>query len=159
MVNTRPNFRQVRTFLGRTTGSAFVARAHADIARAVVKVADAGFARGKDPYGRAWPKPLAGGRPLVKTGALRQSLRPSASARGARVITTLKYAGVHNRGAVIRAKRSRYLKFRVRGQFVQKRQVKIPKRTFLLERGQPLSASYRRAITAVLDKRVQRAAR
>lgn len=76
-----------------------------------------------------------GSGPNSRSGALRRSLewriyKDGDGYRG-QFYSTSPYAAVHEHGAVIQAKRSEYLKFRVQGQWVQKRSVRIPARPFL----------------------------
>jgi len=91
------------------------------------------FASGRDPAGNAWPRAVGGGgAPLVGSGRLRGSIAVSQSSDGIAVRSSVPYARVHQRGAVIHAKKGRYLRFRLpNGQFVTKPLVQIPKRSFL----------------------------
>lgn len=91
------------------------------------------FGGGRDPAGNVWPRAVGGaGTPLVASGRLRDSIVVSQSSDGISIRSSAPYAGVHQRGATIRAKKGRYLRFRLpNGQFVTKAFVQIPKRAFL----------------------------
>ncbi len=102
------------------------------------KLIDDGFRAGRDPYGRAWKPVSRGGQPLRDTGVLLNSLAPKADVRGFTVATPVKYAAVHQYGAVIHAKTSRGLRFRPGGRhggggWVTKQQVTIPRRQYMPE--------------------------
>ena len=156
--DTLPDFREVRAFVATTRSAKFSRNLFVDIGSSLMSEVKQGFNRGVDPYGKPWRRSISGGRTLVKSGDLIRSITSVASARGLRISTRLKYARIHNRGGVIRARRD-FLKFRVNGSFVQKRSVTIPKRQYLIETGQPLSRSYKKAIRDATTKRLRRARR
>ncbi|MCF8033871.1 MAG: hypothetical protein K9K66_16940 [Desulfarculaceae bacterium] len=73
--------------------------------------------------------------PAVRSGRLLRSLGARVYQSGDTYIGELKadapYAGVQEYGAVIQAKKAKYLKFRVQGQWVQVKRVVIPARPYL----------------------------
>ncbi|WP_018752669.1 phage virion morphogenesis protein [Paenibacillus sanguinis] len=102
------------------------------------------FKEGKDPDGKAWPKSIRadreGGRTLVDSAGLRNSIKSKASMDGFAVGTNKIYARTHQfgekgRAMTIRAKTSKGLVFKIGNQWIRKRQVKvnikIPARPFL----------------------------
>lgn len=98
------------------------------------------FRTGKGPDGRRWPtskRALAeGGRTLVDSGQLRNSIQVRSDATGFAVGTNVKHASTHQYGVknrVIKAKNKKYLRFKVDGRWVTRKKVKvtIPARPFL----------------------------
>lgn len=90
-----------------------------------------------------------GGGPRIRSGRLARSLRARVHQRGDRLVgelsSDLPYAGVQEYGAVIQARKARYLKFRVQGRWVQARRVVIPARPYLrpaLEEAQRVLEDY-----------------
>lgn len=75
----------------------------------------------------------SGGKTLTDSARLKQSLTYVASADQVEIGSNVIYAGVHNDGAVIRAKNGGRLRFRLPGGlgFRSVEQVILPKRTFL----------------------------
>lgn len=72
-----------------------------------------GFRESRDPYGTPWkPLLLRRGKPLLDTGRLRSSFSYNASRRGFTIGTNFIGARVHQHGATITPKRSRFLRFR-----------------------------------------------
>lgn len=64
-----------------------------------------GFQSGTDPYGAKWKPALRGGMTLMDTGRLRNSIHTQIiGANRFRIFTNLKYASIHNRGGVIKAR-------------------------------------------------------
>ncbi|MCX7586543.1 phage virion morphogenesis protein [Phenylobacterium sp. 58.2.17] len=105
------------------------------MARAGVAQARRRFLNGRAPDGTPWkPSRKASGQTLIGKGLLLRSIsdRPPTHA-GVEWGSNRIYAGVHNDGAIIRAKTAKGLRFRVgsNGGWVVRRQVEIPKRTFL----------------------------
>lgn len=110
------------------------------------KLISDGFRQGRDPCGQPW-KPLTSrtGQPLRDTGTLLNSLGPKATAEGFTVSTAVKYAAVHQYGAVIKPKTAKALAFRTRGAptksnrrgklsgFVFAKSVTIPQRQYMPE--------------------------
>lgn len=76
-----------------------------------------------------------GGGPRVRSGRLRDSLRAKVTREGNLLRGELSagapYAMVQEKGAVIQAKRAKYLRFKVQGRWVSKKQVTIPPRPYL----------------------------
>ncbi len=98
------------------------------------------FKQGRDPAGKLWkPSKRAaaeGGRTLVETATLRNSIHVQSNASGFAVGTNLKYAATHqfgDPGRVIRARKAKALRFRVNGKWISKKSVriKIPARPYL----------------------------
>ena len=98
------------------------------------------FKQGKAPDGQKWKTSIRaareGGRTLVKTAQLRNSIRTKADASGFAVGTNVKHAATHQfgePGRTIRAKNKKALRFQVGGRWISKKQVRvtIPARPFL----------------------------
>ena len=98
------------------------------------------FRTRKGPDGRRWPsskRALAeGGRTLVDSGQLRNSIQVRSDATGFAVGTNVKHASTHQYGVknrIIKAKNKKYLRFKVDGRWVTRKKVKvtIPARPFL----------------------------
>lgn len=98
------------------------------------------FRQSKGPDGRRWASSkraiLEGGKTLVKTGQLRNSIHSKSDASGFAVGTNAKHAATHQfgePGRIIRARRKKALRFQYNGRWVSKKQVrvKIPARPFL----------------------------
>lgn len=121
----------------------------------------ASFAEQRDPWGRAWKRSLRaeleGGQTLSDTGRLRRSFTYRATSGGFAIGTNVLYAATHQYGALIRAKRAKYLRFRLaggarrrksgRGPMVQVKAVVIPPRPIIPETLSPL---WRSAIEAAI---------
>jgi len=103
----------------------------ASAGRALLTRVQLGFRRSEDPYGRPWKAVRRGGQPLVDRGRLRRSFSYRVDRDGLVIGTNVRYARVHQTGAVIRAKNHPYLRFRVGGQWVRKKKVTIPARPML----------------------------
>lgn len=98
------------------------------------------FRQGKGPDGRRWKSSnraiLEGGKTLVKTAQLRNSIHAKSDASGFAVGTNVRHAATHQfgePGRTIRAKNKKTLRFQVGGQWIMRKQVKvkIPARPFL----------------------------
>lgn len=98
------------------------------------------FRQSKGPDGRRWKSSkraiLEGGKTLVKTAQLRNSIHARSDASGFAVGTNVKHAATHQfgePGRIIRARRKKVLRFQYNGKWVSKKQVrvKIPARPFL----------------------------
>lgn len=99
------------------------------------------FKRGKDPEGKKWKTSIRaaaeGGRTLIKTAQLRNSIRTKSDASGFAVGTNVKYAATHqfgDPGRTIQAKKAKSLRFQARdGRWVSKKKVTvtIPARPYL----------------------------
>ena len=105
------------------------------IGAAMVTSTQMRFEAGIDPEGHPWPISLRvqfeGGKTLIDSGLLRNSLTHEASDAGVAWGTNVIYAGVHQRGAVIRPVNAEALHFRLGGEDVFTREVTIPRRAFL----------------------------
>jgi len=109
-----------------TEGKIRVIRACAQEGRLLV---EEGFEAGKAPSGAPWAPVRRGGQPLRDTGRLLASLTPKVSAAGFAIESTVAYAGVHQYGATVTAKKGRSLGTPKAGWFGVK--VVIPARPFL----------------------------
>lgn len=97
------------------------------------------FHTSKGPDGRRWETSIRaateGGKTLVQTAQLRNSIRSKSDASGFAVGTNVKHAATHQFGdeRTIRARKAKALRFRVGGKWVSKKQVRvsIPARPFL----------------------------
>lgn len=98
------------------------------------------FRQGKGPDGRRWKSSkraiLEGGKTLVKTAQLRNSIHARSDASGFAVGTNAKHAATHQfgePGRIIRARRKKALRFQIGDKWIMRKQVKvkIPARPFL----------------------------
>ncbi|MPN37647.1 hypothetical protein SDC9_185167 [bioreactor metagenome] len=97
------------------------------------------FKQSKDPKGKRGKTSIRaaseGGRTLIQSAQLRNSINSRADADGFAVGTNVKYAATHQLGAdrTIRARKAKALRFQVGGRWVMKKQVRIriPARPFL----------------------------
>lgn len=98
------------------------------------------FKQSKDPTGRRWKTSIRaateGGKTLIQSSQLRNSIKSKSDASGFAVGTNVKHAATHQFGEpsrTIRARRKKALRFQVGGKWVSKKQVKIsiPARPFL----------------------------
>ena len=98
------------------------------------------FRQGKEPEGRRWKTSIRaaneGGRTLIQSAQLRNSIHARSDASGFAVGTNVKHAATHQfgePGRTIRARRKKALRFRINGHWVSKKQVRIqiPARPFL----------------------------
>lgn len=99
------------------------------------------FKHGKDPSGKSWKTSIRaasdGGKTLIDTAQLRNSIHTQSDASGFAVGTNVKYAATHQfgePGRTIRAKKAKALRFQVQpGKWVSKKKVKvvIPARPYL----------------------------
>lgn len=105
------------------------------IGAALVTSTQMRFERGEAPDGSPWPPSLRalaqGGKTLIDSARLFQSLTHLPSDRGVEVGTNVVYAASHQFGATISPKAGEFLTFKVAGQWARKRQVTIPARPFL----------------------------
>lgn len=120
-----------------------------------------GFARERDPYDRPWKKSIRareqGGQTLSASARLRRSFtrrgvqaRPDGFTIGSNVI----YALTHQKGAVIKPRNGKYLRFRVRGRWVQVKRVRIPMRMMVPEGelGRRWSDAFEQATAAYIQE-------
>lgn len=97
------------------------------------------FKTSRSPEGKKWKTSIRassnGGKTLVDTARMRNSIRRKADDSGFAVGTNVIYAATHQYGArrIIRARRKKALRFQVNGQWISKKQVSvtIPARPFL----------------------------
>lgn len=96
------------------------------------------FQQEEDPQGRKWKKSLraasqngGSGKTLAMSGGLKVSLSTHANPTGLAVGTNKIYAGVHQFGGEVRAKRKPYLTFKIGDRFVRLKKVTVPARPFL----------------------------
>jgi phage gpG-like protein len=98
------------------------------------------FKRGKSPEGKRWQTSIRaaaeGGKTLIKTAQLRNSIRTKSDVTGFALGTNVKYGATHQygeEGRTIRARRAKALRFRVGEKWITKKAVKIniPARPYL----------------------------
>ncbi len=93
------------------------------------------FDTGKDPEGRAWKTSIRaqqdGGKTLVISRDLANSIHVESSAKGVEVGTNKDYAAIHQFGGTIRAKGDGLLKFKIGDQWISKKSIKMPARPYL----------------------------
>lgn len=93
------------------------------------------FEDGRAPDGSPWPpsfRALAeGGKTLVDTARLMQSITHVASDGGVEVGTNVLYAATHQLGATIRPVNAKALAFKIGGREIFAQEVTIPARPFL----------------------------
>lgn len=98
------------------------------------------FKQSKDPDGRRWKTSIRaaqeGGKTLIQSAQLRNSIHAKSDASSFAVGTNVKYAATHQfgePGRTIRARKKKALRFQVGGKWVTKKQVRItiPARPFL----------------------------
>lgn len=98
------------------------------------------FKQSKDPTGRRWKTSIraatTGGKTLIDTAQLRNSIKSKSDASGFAIGTNVKHAATHQFGEpsrTIRARSSKGLRFKVGGRWVTKQKVRvsIPARPFL----------------------------
>ena len=98
------------------------------------------FKQGRGPDGKRWKTSIraaeTGGKTLIDSSQLRNSIKTTADASGFAVGTNVKHAATHqfgDKGRTNRAKRAKNLRFQVGGQWISKKKVKvnIPARPFL----------------------------
>ena len=90
------------------------------------------FKLGKSPSGKRWATSIRaaqeGGKTLIKTSALRNSIQAQTDASGVAVGTNVEYAATHqygDKGRTIRATRSKSLRFRIGNRWISKKAVRI----------------------------------
>ncbi|HEC12315.1 MAG TPA: phage virion morphogenesis protein [Acidiferrobacteraceae bacterium] len=91
--------------------------------------------QGVGPDGQAWEPSVRakneGGKTLIDSGGLRDSLTQIPGPDSVEVGTNKVYAAIHQFGGTITAKNAPYLMFIVGGQFVKTKSVTIPARPFV----------------------------
>lgn len=85
------------------------------------------FKQGRGPDGKRWKTSIraaeTGGKTLIDSSQLRNSIKTTADASGFAVGTNVKHAATHqfgDKGRTIRAKRAKNLRFQVGGQWISK---------------------------------------
>ena len=89
------------------------------------------FQTGTAPDGTPWKPVKRGGKPLVDTSRLVQSIHAQSDANSVRVGTNVIYAAIHQFGGDIKPKKAKALHFQVDGNSVFAKRVTIPARPFL----------------------------
>lgn len=98
------------------------------------------FKRGRGPDGKAWKESIRartqGGKTLVQSAQLRNSIRNKSDATGFAVGTNVKHAATHQfgeKGRTIQPKKAKALRFQMDGKWFSKKKVKvkIPARPYL----------------------------
>lgn len=102
------------------------------IAQTLTVSAKERFVDETDPEGNKWKKGVKnGGQTLTLSGLLRRSITNTSDDKTAVIGTNRIYAGIHQFGGVITAKKSKYLRFKINGREVFAKSVVIPARPFL----------------------------
>lgn len=84
------------------------------------------------PWQKSWRARLQGGKSLQNTGRLRDSIQVVVQGKKVTVKTNVKYAAVHQFGAVVRAKSGKFLNFKTpMGGWARLQSVTIPARPFM----------------------------
>lgn len=89
------------------------------------------FQEEKEPSGKPWKANLRGGKILNFQGFMKDSITTYAEDDYVEIGSNLPYAGVHQTGAVIKARFSRFLQFCVNGRWARKSSVEIQARPYL----------------------------
>lgn len=94
------------------------------------------FVKQVDPDGNPWKTTVRkilnpSAQILRKSGVLFNSLQRKVDGNSVFIGTNLKYAEVHQNGAVIKAKNKNFLKFTIEGRTFFKKEVTIPQRRFI----------------------------
>lgn len=120
--------------LERVVGFNFTALSK-EIGEHIVTSTQERFKKGVGPGGEPWPQSIRAkeeqGQTLVKTKRLMGSLSYRASGTQVAAGTNVIYASVHQTGKMIKAKRGKYLRFRLGKRWVSKATVEIPARPFM----------------------------
>ena len=133
--DTRAMLRRIRSFAEIDRK-----RINAALAEGVRESTLERFKQSRDPDGRRWKTSIRarqeGGRTLIQTAQLRNSIQARSDASGFAVGTNVKHAATHpfgEPGRTIRARRKKALRFQVGGKWISKKQVRIviPARPFL----------------------------
>ena len=109
------------------------------------------FENSEDPEGNSWRNSLRanseGGKTLVQSAGLKNSISVRATPKGFAIGTNKKYAAIHQFGGTIRAKSKKGLIFKINGKFVRKQEVEIPARPFL-----GISDSDKKEVKSTMDE-------
>lgn len=102
------------------------------VARTLTASAKERFVDETDPDGNKWKKGVKNvGQTLTLSGLLRRSITHKSDDKTAVIGTNRIYAGIHQFGGVITAKKAKYLRFKINGREVFAKSVAIPARPFL----------------------------
>lgn len=108
------------------------AKLHENIGEVLISTTHERFRNGRAPNGSKWKRGLKGtGQTLVQSRLLRNSVTKRFSREGVEVGTNIKYARIHQKGGTIRAKKAKFLRFKVGSRWAMKKSVKIPARPFI----------------------------
>ncbi|MDR2582068.1 MAG: phage virion morphogenesis protein [Fibromonadaceae bacterium] len=102
------------------------------IGQLVVTSVRLNFTKGGRP--EPW-KPSSGKKTLVglgTRGGLMGSIHYKVNGNTVEIATNKPYAAIHQFGGTIKAKNAEYLKFKVKGKWVSKKEVIIPKREYMV---------------------------
>ncbi|MCL4514147.1 MAG: phage virion morphogenesis protein [Firmicutes bacterium] len=135
---------------------------HKEIGEAMVSSTQERFENGVGPDGKPWPPSRrareGGGQTLVDTARLKNSItyraRPDQVAIGTNVIYAAVMQGKDDKPTTIRAKRKKYLKFKVGDRWLVKKSVKIPARPFI-----GVSEDDEQEIKEIIQERIEEALR
>nr|MDI3547891.1 hypothetical protein [Halanaerobiales bacterium] len=125
---------------------------HKEIGEYILEATKDRFKKEESPEGKKWKpsyRSRSGGKTLTDNATLKNSLNYKANSKKVDVGTNIIYAAVHQKGATIKAKNAKYLKFKVGKRWVQKTKVKIPARPFL-----GVSDDDRREIKNIIQDRI-----
>lgn len=103
------------------------------IARVLRETTRERFETQKDPTGKVWQKghKKSGLTLMGKSQNLRDSIEAKSDETSATVGTNRIYGGIHQTGGVIKAKRAKFLRFKINGQWVMRKSITMPARPFL----------------------------
>ena len=104
-----------------------------DISERCVRSVKENFQQGGRP--KKWKKSARakkGGKTLIDTSRLINSITYQSFGDETRVGTNTIYAAIHNFGGTIKAKNKPFLKFQIDGQWKQVKSVDMPKREFMI---------------------------
>lgn len=105
---------------------------HEQMGEALVANSQLRFVDQVDPEGKRWKKGLKeGGQTLSQTGHLSSSITHRSTPQGVEVGTNSKYSAIHQFGGKIKAKKAKFLKFKIGNRWAQKKFVIMPKRSFI----------------------------
>lgn len=114
---------------------------HKEIGEYLVDSTKERFRQGVAPDGTAWKESIrakeTGGKTMMQTRRLYNSLTYRATSENVQVGTNVKYAKTHQPEdprkdeTVIKPKSAKVLRFKVAGRWVSKKEVRVPRRDFL----------------------------
>ena len=135
-VEVRIDDRAVKALLARLAAAADDLTPAMDrVGRAIAADVQRRFEEGVGPDRNPWPPSLRaalqGGRTLIDSARLLQSITWEAATRSVRIGTNVLYAAIHQFGGTIKAKGGRLAFTLADGSFVRPTQVTIPARPFL----------------------------